>query len=114
VYAPDSLSPVFPSPTSESWFAMIPWAVLKEDLGWEDPTTTADIEEAKEDDNGSCGGEGACAGELSDAESARGYGVPRLSYLEIFAIFLNFGLRAWGGPAAHLAILKEQFVVQGR
>ncbi|KAI9002174.1 chromate transporter [Hyaloraphidium curvatum] len=37
---------------------------------------------------------------------------PRLGLLELFGKFLVFGLRAWGGPVAQIAMLKEQLVIK--
>jgi len=39
--------------------------------------------------------------------------VPKLSYLKLFWFFFyNFGLFAWGGPVAQIALLKEKLVAQ--
>lgn len=39
--------------------------------------------------------------------------VPKLSVLQIFWLFLTrFGLFAWGGPVAQIALIKDQLVVQ--
>jgi hypothetical protein len=41
--------------------------------------------------------------------------VPRLSYLRLFWFFFyNFGLFAWGGPVAQIALIKEKLVVQDK
>ncbi|KAK0741592.1 chromate transporter [Apiosordaria backusii] len=41
--------------------------------------------------------------------------VPKLSYLQLFWFFFyNFGLFAWGGPVAQIALIKEKLVVQDR
>ena len=41
--------------------------------------------------------------------------VPKLSYLRLFWFFLyNFGLFAWGGPVAQIALIKEKLVVQDK
>ena len=39
--------------------------------------------------------------------------VPKLSYLKLFWFFFyNFGLFAWGGPVAQIALIKERLVIQ--
>ncbi|KAF4439794.1 chromate transporter [Fusarium acutatum] len=41
--------------------------------------------------------------------------VPKLSYLKLFWFFFyNFGLFAWGGPVAQIALIKEKLVVQDK
>jgi len=41
--------------------------------------------------------------------------VPRLSYLKLFWFFFyNFGLFAWGGPVAQIALIKEKLVIQDK
>lgn len=41
--------------------------------------------------------------------------VPKLSYLALFwFVFYNFGLFAWGGPVAQIALIKERLVVQDK
>ena len=35
---------------------------------------------------------------------------PNLSYLAVFAKFLSFGMRAFGGPAAQINMMKEELV----
>lgn len=41
--------------------------------------------------------------------------VPKLSYLKLFWFFFyNFGLFAWGGPVAQIALIKERLVIQDR
>jgi hypothetical protein len=41
--------------------------------------------------------------------------VPKLSYLKLFWFFFyNFGLFAWGGPVAQIALIKERLVVQDK
>jgi chromate transport protein ChrA len=39
---------------------------------------------------------------------------PRLSILEIFRLFLGFGIRAFGGPVAQINIMKEELVIAGK
>jgi hypothetical protein len=39
--------------------------------------------------------------------------VPRMSYLKLFWFFFyNFGLFAWGGPVAQIALIKDKLVTQ--
>jgi hypothetical protein len=41
--------------------------------------------------------------------------VPKLSYPKLFWFFFyNFGLFAWGGPVAQIALIKEKLVVQDK
>ncbi|SPN99768.1 uncharacterized protein DNG_02619 [Cephalotrichum gorgonifer] len=41
--------------------------------------------------------------------------VPKLSYLKLFWFFFyNFGLFAWGGPVAQIALIKEKLVIQDK
>ncbi|CAG8469948.1 10664_t:CDS:2 [Diversispora eburnea] len=40
--------------------------------------------------------------------------VPNLSYLQIFILFLDFGIHAWGGPVAQIALFKERIVEKGQ
>jgi hypothetical protein len=41
--------------------------------------------------------------------------VPRLSLLKLFWFFFyNFGLFAWGGPVAQIALIKDQLVVKDK
>jgi hypothetical protein len=41
--------------------------------------------------------------------------VPKLSYLVLFWFFFyNFGLFAWGGPVAQIALIKERLVIQDK
>jgi hypothetical protein len=41
--------------------------------------------------------------------------VPRLSYLKLFWFFFhNFGLFAWGGPVAQIALIKDKLVIQDK
>jgi hypothetical protein len=39
---------------------------------------------------------------------------PRLSLLQIFTLFLGFGVRAFGGPVAQIALMKTELVVEKR
>ncbi|KAH0557108.1 hypothetical protein GP486_005103 [Trichoglossum hirsutum] len=41
--------------------------------------------------------------------------VPHLSYLKLFWFFFyNFGLFAWGGPVAQIALIKDRLVIQDK
>lgn len=41
--------------------------------------------------------------------------VPHLSYVKLFWFFFyNFGLYAWGGPVAQIALIKERLVIQDK
>lgn len=41
--------------------------------------------------------------------------VPKMSYLRLFWFFFyNFGLFAWGGPVAQIALIKDKLVVQDK
>lgn len=35
---------------------------------------------------------------------------PQESYLRLFLSFLRFGLLAWGGPVAQIAMIRHEFV----
>ena len=37
-----------------------------------------------------------------------------MSLVALFLLFLGFGCRAWGGPAAQIAMLKESLVVENK
>jgi chromate transporter len=41
-------------------------------------------------------------------------GPPALSYGQLFLRFLRFGLLAWGGPVAQIAMLRQELVEEGR
>jgi chromate transporter len=40
--------------------------------------------------------------------------VPREGYLKLFARFLRFGLLAWGGPVAQIAMIRQELVEEER
>jgi hypothetical protein len=40
--------------------------------------------------------------------------VPVLTHWQIFTLFLSFGIRAFGGPVASIANIKQQLVVEQR
>jgi chromate transporter len=44
--------------------------------------------------------------ERTDQASA----APQLSYAQIFRLFLRFGLLAWGGPVAQIAMIRRELV----
>jgi chromate transporter len=50
----------------------------------------------------------------STAPGEEASGPPRLSYGQLFARFLRFGLLAWGGPVAQIAMLREELVEEER
>src|SRR4051812_38892326 len=50
------------------------------------------------------------AGDLGDYSN-----VPKLSLLKLFWFFFyNFGIFAWGGPVAQIALIKEKLVIQDK
>jgi Chromate transporter len=50
-----------------------------------------------------------------EADYGDNSGVPKLPYLKLFWFFLyNFGLFAWGGPVAQIALIKEKLVIQDK
>jgi len=38
--------------------------------------------------------------------------IPELSYLEVLKMFLWFGMRAFGGPVAQIALMKQELVIE--
>ena len=38
--------------------------------------------------------------------------IPDLSYFELFRVFLWFGCRAFGGPVAQIALMKQELVTE--
>lgn len=42
------------------------------------------------------------------------YAPPHESYLKLFLRFLRFGLLAWGGPVAQIALIRQELVEEGR
>ena len=52
-------------------------------------------------------------GKVNVHEHAPGH-APRLGLWEVFQLFLGFGLRAFGGPMAQIAMIKEHCVVKER
>src|SRR5688572_8657019 len=36
--------------------------------------------------------------------------IPHQSYIDLFLRFLRFGLLAWGGPVAQIAMIRQEFV----
>lgn len=50
-----------------------------------------------------------------DIEYRDNSNVPKLAYLQLFWFFFyNFGLFAWGGPVAQIALIKERLVIQDK
>jgi hypothetical protein len=49
--------------------------------------------------------------EKSAAESESS-GPPHISFWKLFMLFISFGLRAWGGPVAQIAMIKQQLVIE--
>jgi chromate transport protein ChrA len=50
-----------------------------------------------------------------DADMEDNSNVPKMSLLKLFwFIFYNFGLFAWGGPVAQIALIKDRLVIQDR
>jgi hypothetical protein len=53
--------------------------------------------------------------ENDDAGLEDNSNVPHLSLVKLFWFFLyNFGLFAWGGPVAQIALIKERLVIQDK
>ncbi|KAF9772745.1 hypothetical protein IL306_009523 [Fusarium sp. DS 682] len=63
-----------------------------------------------------------CSGPASDTPRTEDHqglednsNVPKLSYPQLFWFFFyNFGLFAWGGPVAQIALIKEKLVIQDK
>src|ERR1700733_10448470 len=50
-----------------------------------------------------------------DADMEDNSNVPKMSLLKLFwFIFYSFGLFAWGGPVAQIALIKNRLVIQDR
>jgi chromate transport protein ChrA len=61
--------------------------------------------------------EGIAASSSQGADSGLGdnSNVPKMTYLKLFWFFFyNFGLFAWGGPVAQIALIKERLVIQDK
>lgn len=43
-----------------------------------------------------------------------GHKAPKLGLLPLFWLFLKFGMRAWGGPVAQIAMIKEDLVIKAK
>ena len=56
----------------------------------------------------------ASAAETGDLAATAGLAPPALSALRIFARFLRFGLLAWGGPVAQIAMIRRELVDEER
>lgn len=56
-----------------------------------------------------------CVGDTEDDGLEDNSNVPRLSLPRLFWFFFyNFGLFAWGGPVAQIALIKEELVIKNR
>ena len=53
-------------------------------------------------------------GAPAGGESGEGAAAPRVGYGALFARFLRFGCLAWGGPAAQIAMIREELVDRER
>jgi chromate transport protein ChrA len=50
-----------------------------------------------------------------DVDYSDNSNVPKMAYLRLFWFFFyNFGLFAWGGPVAQIALIKEKLVIQDK
>lgn len=79
------------------------------------PKSEPDVE--KQDSNEKEAQSSSTTEVLDDAESGLedNSKVPRMSLLPLFWFFFyNFGLFAWGGPVAQIALIKERLVVQDK
>ncbi|KAL1921654.1 uncharacterized protein VTP21DRAFT_10296 [Calcarisporiella thermophila] len=58
----------------------------------------------------------ASDGETSSSEQLKDEtNIPHLSYAQIFRLFLfEFGIHAWGGPIAQIALLKDKLVIRDK
>lgn len=54
------------------------------------------------------------AGTITDATAGLEAVPPNQSYLQLFVRFLKFGLLAWGGPVAQIAMLRRELVSEER
>lgn len=50
---------------------------------------------------------------LTDNNDEEANTAEKLSYLSLFALFLSFGARAFGGPAAQIAMMKQASYREG-
>jgi chromate transport protein ChrA len=51
----------------------------------------------------------------NDTDMEDNSNVPKMSLLKLFwFVFYNFGLFAWGGPVAQIALIKERLVIQDK
>jgi chromate transport protein ChrA len=51
----------------------------------------------------------------NEADMEDNSNVPKMSLLKLFwFVFYNFGLFAWGGPVAQIALIKERLVIQDK
>ncbi|GJN78751.1 hypothetical protein PLIIFM63780_002260 [Purpureocillium lilacinum] len=75
------------------------------------------VKRSDEESQGIDGGEpvSATPSDDDDLGLSDNSNVPKLSYLKLFWFFFyNFGLFAWGGPVAQIALIKERLVVQDK
>ncbi|KAI8799339.1 chromate transporter [Cladochytrium replicatum] len=49
-----------------------------------------------------------------ESATAKDYRIPDLTFLQLFRLFLNFGLLAWGGPVSQIAHIREVLVTRQR
>ena len=58
------------------------------------------------------GEEKMTAQQIEDFEKDKVTNIPEMSYLQLFAKFLSFGCRAFGGPTVQIAMMKDEIVSQ--
>jgi chromate transporter len=51
---------------------------------------------------------------MTNIQSDDSFSPPRESYLQLFLRFLHFGLLAWGGPMAQIAMIRQELVEEER
>jgi len=61
---------------------------------------------------GSCCSGGQESGNSKKEDDDMAMNIPEMTHLELFGVFLWFGLRAFGGPIAQIAMMKEELVEQ--
>src|SRR4051794_451212 len=76
-------------------------------------------EEARENSPARPEGKESASNALGLSEDREGLqdnsNVPEMSYLKLFWFFFyNFGLFAWGGPVAQIALIKDRLVVKDK
>eukprot|EP01137_Pigoraptor_chileana_P015215 Opistho-2@70889 len=76
-------------------------------------TFVADLEGAVVKDASDGKKDGARNGSTTEGGADEAdFKAPHLSLWALFVVFLGFGFRAWGGPTAQIALLKEKLVIQ--